>query len=105
MARRDRQKRRTFYKEGGELSADTLAEHKELHDLVNELPDSLSRTVMLRYFAGHSAKEVARQLQISINAVNIRTHRAIIQLRNRFTLGIATSGAGRGRASSVSEYD
>jgi RNA polymerase sigma factor (sigma-70 family) len=61
-----------------------LAEYSELRDLVGELPESLRRALGQRYFHGKTAKETAQALSITVNAVNIRTHRAVERLRIAF---------------------
>jgi DNA-directed RNA polymerase specialized sigma24 family protein len=58
-----------------------LAELQELKELVDYLPEGLRNTVLLRYFQGYSSKEAAAVLSASVNAVDLRIHRAILNLR------------------------
>jgi len=52
---------------------------------VQTLPAKLREVAVLRYLEEHSTAETARILGISVNAVNIRLHRARSELKKRLT--------------------
>ncbi len=61
-----------------------LAQISELPELVATLPEPLRSVVIMRYFDDRTTKQIAEILDISRNAVRLRIHRAIEQLRSVF---------------------
>ena len=52
------------------------APDRSLTEAVDRLPDSLRKVILMYYYSGLSAKEIAKALRISENAVRIRMNRA-----------------------------
>lgn len=57
-------------------SAAQDAEDDGLKDAVGRLPDSLRKVILMYYYTGLSAKEIAKALHITVNAVRVRLNRA-----------------------------
>jgi RNA polymerase sigma-70 factor (ECF subfamily) len=64
-----------------------------LHACLSSLPERSSRLLRLRYFEGHSCGEVARQLEMGINAVYKRLSRLHQGLKECIELRLTESEA------------
>lgn len=73
--------------ESGGKEPDKLLEKKEMGDLlktaVDSLPEKLRTVFILNKYENLSPKEIAEILGISVNAVEVRIHRAKIKLQKK----------------------
>lgn len=75
--------------EGPEHTVNTLLEHEELHQTLNDLTAEQREVIQLRFMADMSVQEVATRLGRSEGAVKALQHRGIQSLARRLQAPVA----------------
>jgi len=63
---------------------DRLTQHRVVVDEVQELPEPVRQTILLRFFERRSLREIAATTDVPVSTVNTRIRRGLSLLRERF---------------------
>ncbi len=85
---RERQRQQQRADSVTDKSAGVWAGHDfPLARTIGELPESYRELILLRYYAGHSCKDIAAQLDMPVGTVTKKLSRAYAMLRQRLAAG------------------
>ena len=68
-----------------EESADEQSLIEKVHVAINGLPEKQKTVVTMRFIDGFTPKEIARMIGSTENAVSVRIHRALAELKSQLT--------------------